>query len=365
MVSLFSGIGAPELALKRLGFEIDLLAFCEIDKYAVKSYCAIHDVDPGLNLGDITEIDIDSLPTDVDLITHGSPCQDFSVAGHNKGGDEGADTRSSLMWNTVEIVAHCKPRYILWENVKNVISKKHIHNYDKYLERLEALGYRNYSKVLNAKDFGVPQNRERIFVISIRNDIENDFEFPVGKDTGIRLKDILEPVVDEKYYVSNDKAQRLIENIQGKIDLSKSYIGTCHPKNIPSYATRDRVYSTEVPCPTICSTDYKDAKKILCIGNVNPSGKGMGGQVYMANDNTISPTITINKGEGSKIMVESKRLGGIFDEETKKHQAGSVWDVNGLSPTLDTMQGGWRQPCIATKKEDDSILEEYNEFTYF
>jgi DNA (cytosine-5)-methyltransferase 1 len=111
-LSLFSGIGAFEKALNNINIDYKLEGFSEIDKYAIKSYCTIHDVDESLNLGDITQIDIEKLPTDIDLITHGSPCQDFSVAGTNKGGDEGTNTRSSLMWNTVEIVKHCKPKYV-------------------------------------------------------------------------------------------------------------------------------------------------------------------------------------------------------------------------------------------------------------
>lgn len=120
VLSLFSGIGAFEKALTNIGIEYDLIGFSEIDKYAAKSYCAVHNIEDTLNLGDITKINIENLPKDIDLISHGSPCQDYSVAGNNEGGDKGSGTRSSLMWNTVEIVRHCGPKYIIWENVKNV-----------------------------------------------------------------------------------------------------------------------------------------------------------------------------------------------------------------------------------------------------
>jgi DNA (cytosine-5)-methyltransferase 1 len=122
-LSLFSGVGAFESALKKAGIDYELLGFSEIDKFAIKSYCEIHGVRNELNLGDISRIDIDILPKDIDLITHGSPCQDFSIAGTGKGGDKGSGTRSSLMWNTVEIVKHCRPKVIIWENVKNLLSK--------------------------------------------------------------------------------------------------------------------------------------------------------------------------------------------------------------------------------------------------
>lgn len=251
-LSLFSGIGSPEQALKNLGIKFELFGFSEIDKYAIKSYCAVHGVDESLNLGDITKIDVESLPLDIDLITHGSPCQDFSVAGNGKGGDLGSGTRSSLMWNTVAICEHCKPKYVIWENVKNVLSKKHRHNFDKYLEEMERIGYNNYYKVLNAKDYGVPQNRERIFVVSIRKDLNKDFEFPKGFDNGIRLKDILEDEVDEKYYINTKKAERLISEYKG--NLAVSY-------NIRSMEFERQGWKDV--SPTLLARDYKDPKNVI------------------------------------------------------------------------------------------------------
>ena len=200
VISLFSGIGAFEKALSNIGVKYDLLHFCEIDKFAPLSYCAIHNEPISKNLGDITAVDIEALPK-CDLITHGSPCQDFSIAGLQKGADGG--TRSSLMWNTVEIVSHCKPSYVIWENVKNVLSDKHRHNFDKYVNALTDLGYASYFKVLNAKDYGIPQNRERVFIVSIRKDLKQSFEFPKKQKLQLRLKDMLESEVDEKYYLSD------------------------------------------------------------------------------------------------------------------------------------------------------------------
>lgn len=122
----------------------NLVNFCEFDKYAVKSYCAIHDADEILNLGDITKVEIENLPTNVDLITHGSPCQSFSVAGKQHGGEKGSGTRSSLLWNSVEIVKHCKPKFVIWENVKNVLSKKHKPVFDAYVDEMKNSGYNTY-----------------------------------------------------------------------------------------------------------------------------------------------------------------------------------------------------------------------------
>lgn len=248
-LSLFSGIGSPEQALKNLGVEFELLGFSEIDKYAIKSYCTVHGVDESLNLGDITKIDIESLPLDIDLITHGSPCQDFSVAGNGKGGDLGSGTRSSLMWNTVVICEHCQPKFVIWENVKNVLSKKHRHNFDKYLEEMDRIGYNNFYQILNAKDYGVPQNRERIFVVSIRKDLNKDFEFPKGFDNGIRLKDILESEVDEKYYLSLEKTGGFIEEYSGIGGGNSLYmVGLL---NIKGTEQVRRVYDPEGICPCL------------------------------------------------------------------------------------------------------------------
>lgn len=161
VLELFAGIGACSKALENLGVECEIVDAVEIDKYAIRSFNAIH----GTNFEpqDITQWDKD---VEIDLITHGSPCQDFSVAGLQKGGDEGSGTRSSLMYETIRIVSKLRPKYVLWENVKNILSKKHVHNFHAYLEAMTQLGYKSEYKVLNAKDFGVPQNRERECLLS-------------------------------------------------------------------------------------------------------------------------------------------------------------------------------------------------------
>ena len=203
ILELFGGIGACTKAFKRLGIPYHVADYVEIDKYAVASYNAIN----GTNFEpqDICEWNKD---IEVDLIMHGSPCQDFSLSGLQKSGDKGSGTRSSLMWETVRIVEKLKPKYVIWENVKNLLSKKHRHNFDAYLETMHKLGYTSCYQVLNAKDYGIPQNRERVFTVSIRYDvIWNDgkllnFKFPPKQELKLKLKDMLEDEVDEKYYLS-------------------------------------------------------------------------------------------------------------------------------------------------------------------
>lgn len=196
LLELFGGIGACSKALERLGIGYEIVDYVEIDKYAVKSFNAIHGTK--YEPQDIRNWDKD---IEVDLIMHGSPCQDFSLAGLNKGGDKGSGTRSSLMYETIRIVEKLKPKYVIWENVKNLLSKKHRHNFDAYLETMEQLGYKNYYQVLNAKDYGIPQNRERVFTISIRKDINKVFTFPQKQELKLKLKDMLEDEVDDKYYL--------------------------------------------------------------------------------------------------------------------------------------------------------------------
>ena len=204
VLELFAGIGACSKALTNLGIEHEIVDAVEIDKYAVKSFNAVH----GTNFEpqDITKWDKD---IECDLIMHGSPCQDFSVAGKGAGGDKDSGTRSSLMYETLRIVEKLKPKYVIWENVKNLLSAKHRHNFDAYLEDMERLGYHSQYQVLNAKDYGVPQNRERVFTVSIRNDLDVDFKFPEPQELTVRLKDVLEPRVDEKYYLSDEQTKRL------------------------------------------------------------------------------------------------------------------------------------------------------------
>lgn len=135
----------------------------------------------------------------------------------------GSGTRSSLMYETLRIVKKLKPKYVLWENVKNVISKKHIHNFNKYLQILELGGYNNYYQVLNAKDYGIPQNRERVFTLSIRKDIDNGYIFPEKQELKLKLKDLLEDNVDQKYYLSDKMINFFYANEQKQIEKGNGF----------------------------------------------------------------------------------------------------------------------------------------------
>ncbi len=209
LLSLFSGIGAFESALTNIGAEYEVAGFSEIDKWAIESYSAIHKVDKKLNLGDVSKIDVDDLPT-ADMITYGFPCQDVSVAGKGAGIKEG--TRSGLLYEAERVIEHVKPKYAIAENVKNLIGKRYKEDFDELLIRLEGYGYNNYWQVLNAKDYGIPQNRERVFIVSIRKDIDDGlFAFPQGFESDLRLKDVLLDEVEDKYMLLIQELDKLSE----------------------------------------------------------------------------------------------------------------------------------------------------------
>lgn len=201
VIELFAGIGAQRKALQKAKIEHEVIAISEIDKYAIQSYNAIHG--ETLNLGDITKIE--KMPK-ADLWTYSFPCTDIPLAGRMNGFEKHSGTHSSLLWEvqrllSVSIDDGTLPKYLLMENVKNLISKKFKPLFDEWCKFLESLGYKNFYKVLNAKDYGVPQNRERVFMISIRDD-NALYQFPNEINLDTKLGDYLESDVDEKYYLS-------------------------------------------------------------------------------------------------------------------------------------------------------------------
>ena len=288
VLELFGGIGACSKALERLEIDFEIADYVEIDKYAVKSFNAIH----GTNFEpqDITTWDKD---IEVDLIMHGSPCQDFSLAGKQAGGDEGSGTRSSLMYETLRIVNKLKPKYVIWENVKNLLSQKHKHNFDAYIEEMMRGGYKSYYKVLNAKDYGIPQNRERVFTISIRNDIDKDFVFPEKQELKLRLKDMLEDEVDEKYYLSDKLLACFMSNGTGKYPRKERFLANINRNNQDIDNT---IITTEGNKPTCNFIKEKNINKSLqetLEKNEIPDGVNMIDS-YNRNvrDDEISGTIT-------------------------------------------------------------------------
>ena len=256
------------------------------------------------NLGDISKLEhLDY----ADFWTYSFPCQSVSVSGKQEGIIKGK-TRSGLLYEVQRLLEKADkmlalPKYLMLENVKNLVGKKFKPQFDEWVAWLDELGYNTYWKVLNAKDYGVPQNRERVFVISVRKDIDDGkFEFPQPFDN--RLKDALEDKVDEKYYLSEDIQNRLI--ITDKT-LTKNVIGTTKP-SFRTIGRRDSVYSENSIMGTLVATDYKQPKQILETNRCVKVG-----------DLNYYPYETSNR----------------------------IYSKEGISPTLTTMQGGNTEPKIA------------------
>lgn len=258
------------------------------------------------------EVAKDNSYTTFNLIVHN--CQDISVAGKQAGIVEG-ETRSGLYYEGLRILRHKKPKYSIIENVKNLVGKKFEAEFHQMLCDLEDAGYRSYWQVLNAKDYGIPQNRERVFIVSIRKDIDQGFRFPEPFDNGLRLKDLLEDEVDEKYYISQEKTEKLLAQLKEKeisntIRTSGKSSFDRHAWDLVAvpitgiYKNKEGFKPSEFAC-TIDANCFKglgcnQARNAVVMGNINPSGQGMNGNVYIGN---IAPTLTTNKGEGLKIAI--------------------------------------------------------------
>ena len=217
ILELFGGIGSPRKALINLGVPVKAIDYVEIDEKAVKSYNEIFKNDLEYKTQSVVGYNLKP-----DILIHGSPCQDFSIAGKQKGADLGSETRSSLMWETINIIKQMgewKPKVVIWENVKNVLSKHMRHNFNRYLNEMEKLGYTNNFEVLNAMDFGLPQNRNRVFTISCLDGTKFNFD-KLEKKKYKNIKHFLENNVSDEYIVT----QPSVLNAIGKKGIKRATI---------------------------------------------------------------------------------------------------------------------------------------------
>ena len=215
LIELFAGIGSQAAALKRLGVPFEHHRVVEWDKYCIASYNAIHGTD--FKTQDICKMKGDDLGiTNTDefiyMLTYSFPCQDLSLAGHQKGMAKGSGTRSGLLWEVERLLDECDelPQVLLMENVPQVIGQKNIENFQQWRRKLEQLGYSNYVQLLNSKNYGIPQNRNRCFMVSLLGDYHYTFPKPI--ELKLKLKDMLEDKVDERYYLSEDMLRFFITN---------------------------------------------------------------------------------------------------------------------------------------------------------
>ena len=358
----FAGVGSQSMALRNIKCDYEVVGISDVDKYALIAYDAIHNNNEDVeiktkeemleeiksknigynfstgkseiprkeddirklynahirnkNFGDIRLIDPNKLP-EFNLFTYSFPCKNISIAGMQGGFVEGSETQSSLIWECKKIIENKKPEYLMMENVKNIISKKHKPILDMWCDELDKIGYINIlpeKGYLNGKDFGVPQNRERVIMISIRKDVVSNFNFPKGKDNGVRLKDILETNVDKKYYIPTDKL--IIKD-------------RTLPHNPSIGASRGRY--------------------------IEKNGEKVTRQHLEINKNGISNSLTTIQTDN--LVIESKneliQVGVLNIKGNESNRR--VYSDKGLSPTLNSMNGGNRQPKIMETITDDTL----------
>src|SRR5690606_22917962 len=238
ILELFGGIGAPRKALINLGVDHKSIDYVEWNEKAVRTYNAMFD-------NNYKPQNIVGYTLQPDILLHGSPCQDFSVAGKQYGGNVEDGTRSSLMFETIRIIENLgnwKPKVVIWENVKGALSKKLISAFQRYLNDMERLGYTNSYDVLDARDFGIPQYRERVFVISILGNKAFDFS-KLRKRPMRPIQEFLEKEVDEKYIVTQPSMLRRIDvpenkhsnsSFKGRVKVIKDYCYTITTKQMRS-----------------------------------------------------------------------------------------------------------------------------------
>ena len=341
VLSLFSGIGAFERAFCRIGLDWELVNYCEIDRWASLSYSMVNQCSESLNLRDVRTVTAETVrDRQVDLITYGFPCQDISIAGKQQGfvNDSGESTRSGLFFEALRIIKELQPRYAIAENVKALTSQKFKNEFATVLSSLEEVGYKNYWRVLNAKDYGIPQNRERVFIVSIRRDVdEGDFQFPDKEPLMLRLRDMLEPAesVDEKYYLSTERegVRRLIAELEARYSLpAVAKIGEtpvlCQIGNIAKDPDRehiqDRIYDPTDLAPTLNTVGGGNLEpKITIIGQLKGGEHGR-----VVDPDGIGRTLAATDYKDPlKIVTE----GFIRDAQC---QSAQVFSSNGLPRTI-------------------------------
>ena len=324
LIELFAGIGSQTQALTNIGIIHSVVAISEIDKYAIQSYEAMHG--KANNLGDIRKIE--ELPN-ADLWTYSFPCQDISVAGKGAGIKEG--TRSGLLFEVERLlrVASEKgtlPKYLLLENVKNLVSKKFKADFDKWLDFLAELGYTNYWKVLNAKDYGIPQNRERVFCVSIRGEHE-PFVFPKPKELTIRLRDMIDEAVDERFYLKESTIRSILRSTFN--------------------SRRDSIRPGDGLANTLLARDWRGPQCVQVgevVGGKWDKMHDISKRVYEPDG--IAPTVHCQQGGNTELKIaEDFVLGGLQKHQTPR--------TDGISPTLTEAmgKGGGQTPIIIDTAE--------------
>lgn len=310
----FAGYGSQAMALERLKqefpqFDYEVVGISEIDKYALQAYNAVHGHCP--NYGDISKIDWGNVP-DFDLFTYSFPCTDISRAGKQKGLSRDSGTRSSLLWECQRTIEVKRPKYLLMENVSALVSQKFFPHLREWIELVGSYGYSSFVQCLNAKQFGIPQNRNRVFMVSILGDAQYHFPKPFHLEK--RLKDVLEPQVYEKFYLSDKMLQYFIRvNMDIKESKAVSYTRDKEGK-VVNYHLNDVANTVHSSTGGGGNTDcYVAEPRIMQVGNIYEDTDNFknrtAGRVY--SDRGLSPTISCCTGGNRVPMIVGTTIGGV------------------------------------------------------
>lgn len=344
----FSGYDSQCLALERLGIDYELVGWSEIDKYAIQAHDVLFPEAKDRNFGDISKIEWGNVP-DFDLFTYSFPCQDISSAGKQGGLEEGSGTRSSLLWECRRAIEAKRPKYLLMENVKALTQKKFLPYLHKWMACLEGMGYSNHAKVLNAKDYGVPQNRERVFMVSILGE-NASYHFPKPFPLDKCLNDVLEEEVDERYYLSKKVIDTFIERNKINEDKGNGFKfeptdGDCVASSIltmPGSRPCDNyikepiacaMRGREVQCLTPKRTEYgKKVRKEYESGELKESRRNMQ-QLEPRTDgicNTITSVQKDNLIVEPKIIQKSRGFNKGGEHEISPTISSNSWECNNI-----------------------------------
>lgn len=351
LIELFGGIGSQAKALKNLGINFEHYRLVEWDKYAIKSYNAIHNTN--FTTTDIKQIkgkDLGITNTNQKnyLLTYSFPCTDLSKAGKMKGMSKGSNTRSGLLWEVERLLNELDelPQYLLMENVPDVIGQKNIKDFALWIEFLESKGYKNYYECLNAKDYGIPQNRNRCFMVSFLD--KRIFQFPKPVELKLRLKDLLEDEVDEKYYLSEKMIEFFTNNSKSNEEKGNGFrfkpISICLNSKVNGKqpSVQDRIYDVNgVSTAITTSKGYSEAT--------------YGDGVYI--NRPHQKRGVVQKGMIQTLKTSGNDVGVVVrgNYSPSGHNASRIVDKNGLSPTVMENHGTVTAVVVGEHRRDEGI----------
>lgn len=333
----FSGYDSQLMALRDIGANYECVGWSEIDRWAIKAHNAVFPELADRNYGDITKIDWNAVP-DFDLFTYSFPCTDISSAGEQKGFEEDSGTRSSLLWECRRPIAAKRPKFLLMENVKALVSDKYRPLFLKWESWLRSLDYVNYTEILNAKDYGVPQNRERVFMLSILNGCWYEFPHPVRLEK--RLKDVLELEVDEKYFL-NECGINYVKKKLGKYTAINGEVAMCLTAKGCANWTGTFISNKPIQIGATKETDWNR-------------------QQYRVYDPTgISPTITTKSGGGlePKILMRGRGFNKGGEADIPGTITGSAWEQNNLLDYAGCIRRLTPRECLRLMDVSDGDID--------